>query len=175
MGASPAKVRLYWSGLASPRQTRVRPWAIAADRLRIASEPGDRADRARGEQESVGEPGALAQAVARQLDGDGDAREVVVAEGRMADVGGDQDLLVALALDPELAVAERARSEARVDADLVARLGQRVALALREAEAPGVVVVGGAVGNPVRVLGERVQVRRRALRAAIRRGATGTL
>jgi hypothetical protein len=76
----------------------------------------------------------------------------------MADVGRDQDLAPALPRHEALGVAERSGLETCVDADLVGVVGHGLALALRETEAPVLRVVGRAVGDPVGMLGERVQM-----------------
>ena len=78
-----------------------------------------------------------------------------------------EHLLLLLALDPVLGIGEVARLEGRVDDHLVFAGLQLEQLAVGEAEAPGALVVGGPIGHHVRLLGERVQPLRAAVRAEI--------
>ena len=123
----------------------------------VAVQPGERADRARGEQKAVGVAQRAVEELAREHRRDRDPGEVVVGERGVADVGRDEDLARALALDLELRVGEVAGLERGVDDHLVVARLELSQLVVRQAEAPGAVVVGGAIRDQVRVVGKRVQ------------------
>src|SRR5262245_53217978 len=93
----------------------------------------------------------------------------------MTDVREEQELLLARAANHALAVAETPGRQGAVDAYVVAPVPQSVEGALREAEAPALLVITRAVGNPVGMLGQRVQMRpelRQAERGLYRRAVT---
>ena len=91
----------------------------------------------------------------------------------MADVGREQHLLGARAGQQQLAVAHGARLELAVHDYVERAVAEPRALVLGEAEAPGLLVVRRAIGNPVGMLGQAVQVRLelRAREAAAHRRA----
>ena len=126
----------------------------------VAAEPGQRADGAGREDEPVAEaaPGPGGQP-GGQLDRHGQTAQVVVDEGRVAHVGGDDHLLVRLPGDKQLAVEKFPRLQRGVDDDVVLALGEAVELSRGEAEAPVAAVVRRPVRNPVGVVGQGVQVR----------------
>ena len=127
--------------------------------LAVAGEPRDRADGAGREQEAIGEPARVEGGeMAGEKRRDRDAREVVIAERRVAHVSRDEHLVGPPPRKHELSVGEAPRLEGGVDADLILALRQRVELALGEAEPPALVVVGGAVGDPVRLIGQGVKM-----------------
>ena len=127
----------------------------AAHPMLVAREPGDRADCPRGEQKTV--------AVARPQRGEAlgqkrqqrEPRAVVVGERRVADVRREQELLVRRAAVQILAVGEAAGVEARVNHHLVQAVGQRREPVVGHAEAPGLGVVGGPIGNQIGLVGQR--------------------
>ena len=93
----------------------------------VRARPAGRSCRARTGSGRCGAASA-ARAALGEHRRDGDPREVVVGERGVADVGRDQDLLLAVPLDHELRVGQVARLERRVDHDLVvARLQARAA------------------------------------------------
>jgi hypothetical protein len=132
--------------------------ADAVKAVLVAGQPGDRADRARYEQEPVAETGPGLGQHGGQAGGHGDPRAVVVGQRRVADMAADQHLVGGLTLDQVLAVGEVAVGQGGVDADLVVALGQAVGHPLAGAEAPALGVVGGAVGHPVGLVGQGEQV-----------------
>src|SRR5438067_1306954 len=113
----------------------------AAHALAVPRQPGDRAHRAGREEEPhrKARPRSRGE-MAREERGDGDAGQVVVRKRRMADVRGDEDLLLGLAGEQELTIGEMARGEGRIDAHLVVALGERQELPVRKAEAPALFV-----------------------------------
>jgi hypothetical protein len=131
--------------------------------LAVLRQPGDGADRAGRVQEPQRVPAAGARGqVARQERRHDQAREVVVGQRRVAHVSRDEDLVLQRPRQHQLAVGQAAGRERRIDDDLVLdifRPGHRVQRALRETEAPRLVVVRRAVRDPVGPLGQRVQVR----------------
>ena len=143
--------------------------------LAVPGQPGDGADAARGEQEAI----AVAALVypgegLGQVDRDRDPREVVVGELRMADVARDEDLFGGLPRQQALAPGHRAVLERGVDEDLVLAARQGFEESMGQAEAPGFLVVGGAVRDQVRLFRQAVQVGPAASSSVIRRW-TGTL
>ena len=78
-----------------------------------------------------------------------------------------------LARHEKLAVRQRARCQRRIDHHFVVAIAQRLEYAMRQAEAPVLAVVRGAIGYPVRVLGQREQMRPKLGEASVAR--TGTL
>ena len=81
------------------------------------------------------------------------AGKLIVGHRGVAEVGGEEYLLVGLARHDEFAVGERTVGEGAVDADLVLRVCQLLLLTLRHAESPAFLVIRGDVGNPVGLLG----------------------
>ena len=128
------------------------------DRVGVAAEPGEDADRAGREDEPVGVPVGPSGEPRRQLHRDGQPAQVVVGQGRVTDVGGDDHLLVAVPGDEQLAVDQLAGLERRVDDHVVLAVLERVRCTLRQTESPVAVVVAGAVGDPVGVVRQGVQV-----------------
>jgi hypothetical protein len=127
------------------------------DRL-VGGEPSDGADGARNPEEPVGEAVREGTEVLGEFSGDDHAGEVVVAEGGMAGVGGEEDFVVGSALDAELAVAEVAGLEGGINTDLKFVVGKGIELALGQTEAPSFLVVGGAIGDPIRRIREREEM-----------------
>ncbi|KPV52094.1 hypothetical protein SE17_17495 [Kouleothrix aurantiaca] len=74
-------------------------------------------------------------------------------------MAGNQDLVGAGAGQHKLAIAQVAGRERRVDAHLVGAVGQRVEIPLAQAEAPLALIIAGAVGHPIGMLGRCEQVR----------------
>jgi hypothetical protein len=128
------------------------------DLTTVARQPGDRADRPRGKEESDGvAQGSFCQAL-RQLYRHRDSREIVVRERGVTYMGRDEQLVVALPGHHVLRVGECARLEGGVDEDLVLRVLHPLELLVGKAEAPVLRVVARPVGNPVRTVGHGVQV-----------------
>ncbi len=76
----------------------------------------------------------------------------------MTDVGGEQELVRALPALQVLAVGHRPVGQRRVDQHLVVALGQRGGQPMRQAEAPVLRPVAGAVGNEIGLIGQRKEV-----------------
>ena len=110
----------------------VSPCSMRSRSSRFSVQPRQRPDRARREQEAVGVARAPLEQALREHRRDGDPREVVVGERRVADVGRDQHLALPGSPDLELGVGEVARLEGGVDHHLVvARLAARAAAGAR--------------------------------------------
>ncbi len=123
--------------------------------LPVRRQPGDGADRAGQEEEAVGEPAPLARREPRrELHRHHHAGEVVVGERRVAAVGREQDLFRGLAGEPELAEREAAGEELGIDDHIVLPPGEALDQPVGEAEAPLLLVVAGAVGNQVGLVGK---------------------
>lgn len=60
--------------------------------------------------------------------------------------------------DEVLAVSERSVLEARIDADVILCILELLELAVCQTEAPVLLVVGGAVRDPVGTVGEGVEM-----------------
>ena len=133
----------------------------------VAAEPGEGPDRAGREEEAVREAPAeqglrlratsIATAIPERLS---------FARDGMAHVGADHHLLGALPRQHQLPVGQLARLEGRVDDDLVRPLVHRPQLLVGEAEPPVPVVVRRPVRDPVRPVGQRVQMRTQLARAS---------
>ena len=123
----------------------------AMQRVAVLVKPRQRPDRPGREQEAVGVPQLSLRELLGEHRRDRDAREVVVGQRRVAHVGRDQDFVLALPLEPHLAVGEVTGLERRVDDHVVLPRLQLEQLAMGQAEPPGAVVVGGPVGHQRRV------------------------
>jgi hypothetical protein len=165
--AAPASLVGRWPAVAEAREDETVPDALDA-RL-VVREPGDRPDRAGDEEEAVRVPPGTRREQSAEKRRHDDTREVVVAEGRVTRVARDQHLVGRAPGEDALAVGQVARLERRVDADLILVLRQRDHVAMAQAESPVRLVVGRAVGDPVGMLGQRVemwlQLRQRHARA----------
>ena len=108
------------------------------------------------------EPVGIAQAAAREglgeLREDGDAGAVVVCQRRVAHVRGEQELPPGPSRDDVLAVAHVADAVFGRDPDLVGGVGQPLDVTVAHAEPPVVGEVRRAVGDPVRLVGQAVDV-----------------
>ena len=104
-------------------------------------------------------PPRLPRQRARQESRDGDAREVVVAQRRVADVRRNEDFVVRRPGEDDLAVGQRPWAERALDADVVLAVLQGVEAPLRHAEAPRPLVVRRPIRHDVGSIAERVQVR----------------
>jgi hypothetical protein len=102
-------------------------------------------------------PGAKTKRFLGEHRRDGDAGQVVVGERRVADVRGDHDLVLDLALQPRLGEREVAGAQRRVDHDLVVARLERLQRIVREAEAPRARVVGRPVRDQAGLVGQREQ------------------
>ena len=85
------------------------------DAMFVAGEPGDRPDRPWDEQEAVRVAERETSQVLGETRRQRDARQVVVGEGRVAAVTGDEDLGLGLAGQVALPVREAPRLERGVD------------------------------------------------------------
>ncbi len=129
------------------------------DALTVVGKPGDCPDCSGNEQEPVAQPpGPVRERRGKQC-GCGDAGGVVVGHAGVADMSGDKKFPRAAAGQRNLGEGQRAVGERRVDMYLVLTVRQLAALPVAQAEPPGLVVIGGAVGHPVGVVGQGVQVR----------------
>src|SRR4029077_6155954 len=88
--AAPALLVVHRAGVADTGDDETVP--DARDRLGVAREPGDGADRAREEEKTVRIPPARPAQELRERGRERDAREVVVGERRMAAVRREEDL-----------------------------------------------------------------------------------
>ena len=130
-----------------------------AEALEVLREPRERSEGAGAEEQPVRASQAAALELASYDGKQGDPGHVVVGERGVADVRREEDFLVTLAGEHGLGVRQAAVGELGVDHDLVPLVGHdRRALVLRDAEAPRVGPVGGPVGDPVRMLRQRVKV-----------------
>ena len=123
-------------------------------------QPADGADGGRNEDEAVGvaTTGQCSQRL-RQPGGGGNARQVVVGQRGVADVGGDEHLLGAVTGQDAFAEGHRPLHEIGIDTDLVGAGLQRLQLPVGQAEAPVTLEVLRAIGNPVRPVGQREEMR----------------
>ena len=118
----------------------------------IQAEPCNGTDRSGNKKKSVG----IAPWTCTQMFGQKSyhrhAGEVVVTERGMAGVTGDQDLVFLLSGEIILSIGEVAWFQGTVDADLIAVILHFQKIVMTQAESPGFLVIGGTVGNPVRML-----------------------
>ena len=70
----------------------------------------------------------------------------------------DQEFILDLAGEHALSVSESSVAQRRVDHDFVFCVGKTFELPVRQTEAPGLFIIRGAIGNPVGVLGERMEM-----------------
>ena len=87
-----------------------------------------------------------------------DTRQVVVREGRVAAVTGDEDLSLGLAGQVALPVRQAPRLERGVDPHDVLAVLERLELLVCHTEAPRFGVVRRAVGDQIWLIGERVDM-----------------
>ena len=88
-----------------------------------------------------------------------DAGEVVVRERRVADVGAEQELLVAAPGITSLAGGQRSFLERRVDDDVVVAVREPLELPAAHAEPPLLLPVRRPVGDEIRVVAVSMDVR----------------
>jgi hypothetical protein len=103
--------------------------------LLVQGQPGDGADGARHEEETVGVSKRDLPEQASEVGRQHHAGEVVVGQGRVAAVGGDQDFVGQSTGDHDLAVRERSLGQGGVDQHVVIARPQARALLVTEAEA----------------------------------------
>ena len=139
-------------------QASVSPCDDPVEPLAVLVQPGERPDRPGSEQEAIGVPKSTPQELPGEHGGDHDPREVVVGERGVADVGRDEHLSLTLTLDLALGEGEVSGLETRVDDDLVLTRLEIEQLSVGEAETPGALVIGGAIGDQVGLVGQRMQV-----------------
>ena len=156
--ASPRRLRLYVGGPGSPTHVTTRPCSMRPTRCSLSAShvidpivPGDEQEAVRVAER---EPCQVLGETRRQRD----ARQVVVREGRVAAVTGDEDLFLGLAGQVALPVREAPRLERGVDPHHVLAVLERLELLVCHTEAPRLGVVGRAVGDQVWLVGERVDV-----------------
>ena len=129
-----------------------------ANLILVERQPCDRPDRPWDEQEAV----RVAERQAPQMLGEPrrerDARQVVVGDGWVAAVTRDEDLGLGLAGQVTLPVRQAPRLEGGVDPHGVLAVLERLELLVLHAESPRLRVVGRAVRDEVRLVGERVDV-----------------
>ena len=132
--------------------------AEGAEPVAVPGQPGDRADAAGGEQEAVAAAalGHGGQGFG-EMDGDGDAGEVVVRQLGMADVARDDDLFGGRPRQQALSPGHRTVFERGVDEDLVLAVREGFKELVGQTEAPRLLVVRGAVGDQVRLLRQAVE------------------
>lgn len=118
----------------------------------VEREPCDRADGAGDEDETVGEPGLRGHQPLDELDRDRDPREIVIRKRGVAAMRGDEHFLGALPFDETFAIGQRAGLHLGIDLDLIGAGTHRLEPVPGQAEAPVLLVVAGAVGDPVRML-----------------------
>jgi hypothetical protein len=138
--------------------------AHPADGIFVAGEPGDGADRDRRKHEAVAVARRTARScerahVLREQTRHADARQVVVAQRRMAHVGAEQDLVGRLAGHEQFPVRQAAVLERRVDAHLVLVVGELRELVVAEAEPPVVAVEAAPERDPAGMIRQRIQAR----------------
>src|ERR1700674_36378 len=75
----------------------------------------------------------------------------------MAAVDADQNLIGDRSRQQALSVSEVARTESRIDADLVITVGELIENMLRQTEPPILGVVGRSIRNEIRLNRQRVQ------------------
>ncbi len=82
-----------------------------------------------------------------------DPRKIVVGKRRVADMAGKENRIIGFTGDQQLAIAQMTGRKIGVDDHAVTLVVQARHLAMGEAKAPIFRVIGGAVGNPVRLIG----------------------
>src|SRR4051812_41739683 len=102
----------------------------------VASQPGDRANRAGNEKEAVRVFERDRSQQFGELSDQCDARKIVVAQRRVAGVARQKHFVASSAWKIVLPVSKRTVLESRVDADFVFFISKLGQLASRQAEAP---------------------------------------
>src|SRR5262245_64142265 len=83
--------------------------------------------------------------ILRHVDGSGNARKIVVAQRGVTAVTRDENLVIAPSLEQGFAVRQVTVAQGAVDADLVRVLLKCQQLLVRQTEAPGFLVIAGAI------------------------------
>ena len=96
---------------------------------------------------------------AREVGRNGYPREIVVTERGMAYMTGYKYLISTLSRYIALAIAQTPRRERGIDTDFVLLVQHLGELIVRQTKAPGVVVVGGSIRDPIRPIRQRKKVR----------------
>ena len=155
-----ASALLVRESRARPQAGQDEPMLDPRDARFVARQPGDRADRARNEQEAVRvSPRRAPGQDPRQLGGHGNRGQVVVGQRRMADMAGDKNLVGARPRHVILAVGQAPRFQRGVDHHVVFAVDELVELVLAQAKPPALLVVGRTVGNHVGPVGACEKVR----------------
>src|SRR5215831_9717692 len=76
----------------------------------------------------------------------------------MTDMAGNEHLTLFLSSDDTLPVSQGTVLECRDDADFIGSLWQLIELPLREAESPTLLVIRRSIGNPVRIISQRMKI-----------------
>src|SRR6266446_3242685 len=124
----------------------------------VPCEPGNRADRSRNEQETVRITVRRDCQRARQRSCKDDSRQIVVAQGWVAGVAGDQHFAPNLSWQKVLAISQMAVFQSRVNTNFIFSIFQRRKLPLRNAKSPVLFVVGSPVWNPIGMRWKREQM-----------------
>src|ERR1700741_5455518 len=85
----------------------------------VAGEPGQRADRARDEQQTISITRSQALDMLGQHRRDNDPRQIIVGERGVTDVAGKEDRLFTFSRDYQLAIGQMPRSQIGIDYDSV--------------------------------------------------------
>src|ERR1700761_1790500 len=125
----------------------------------VACEPGERSDRTGYEKKTVTVTRPECLDIACQHRRDSNGREVVIGKRGMTDVAGDQDSVVSLTRDQQLAIAEMARRQIGVYNHTIGLVTQARHLTMGEAESPVLRIIGSAVRNPVRLIRHTIKMR----------------
>ena len=125
----------------------------------VADEPGQRRNRTGDQEKAIAVARPKHLDIARQHRRNGNAREIVIGKRGVADMAGEEDCVLGLTWDQQLAIGEMARRQIGVDDHTVALVTQARHLAVGEAEAPVFRVIGSAVWNPVRLIGQSIKMR----------------
>src|SRR5262245_41303689 len=96
----------------------------------VHGEPSNGTYSNRCENEPVAEAVCMRSKLLRKQAGDGDGREIVVAERGVADMRVDEDFVLRLALQQRLAIGKDARLQIGIYLHLEGPVAQRIALAL---------------------------------------------
>ena len=131
-----------------------------ASRLRLVrGQPGDGPDRPGNEEEAVAQFRRATRNGTGHQHGDRHRGEVVIGQRGMTAVAREQNLVRPPSRDHHFAIGEASRGQRAVDAHLVAVIGKGLQHPVRQAESPALPVVARPIGNPVRLIGQGVQVR----------------
>ena len=107
----------------------------------VASKPRQRSYGAWNEEEAVAESRGQRLDMARQHRRDRDAGQIVVGEGGVANVAGEEHRVAARAREKQFSIGEAAGSKHRINDHAIAFIGQFGQVTMPKTEPPSFIVV----------------------------------